>query len=259
MSETIWRLSVFIGVLLVMVLWEFLAPKRKPRYSRKQRWTANLAIVAVDTVLLRVIAPVGLTGIALWASEQEWGLFHYLSGTAGNELPFWFVVLVSIVALDIVLYWQNRLFHRIPVLWRMHRVHHADPDFDVTTGLRFHPAEIVLSFFIKAAAILVLGAPALAVIVFEIILNACSLSIIVFSTACFSREISSKAFRDSSHSRIQRSALCFSRSTVSLASIAVARSFAARSRNSSSFASIVSISFRALRLIRSTSSATTSN
>ncbi|MBJ7265416.1 sterol desaturase family protein [Idiomarina abyssalis] len=175
MSETLWRLSVFIGVLLVMVLWEFLAPKRKPRYSRKQRWPANLAIVAVDTLLLRVIAPVGLTGIALRASEQEWGLFHYLSSTAGNELPFWFVVLVSLVALDIVLYWQHRLFHRIPVLWRMHRVHHADPDFDVTTGLRFHPAEIVLSFFIKASAILVLGAPALAVIVFEIILNACSL------------------------------------------------------------------------------------
>lgn len=174
MSEATWRLSVFIGVLLIMVLWEFVSPKRKPRYSRKQRWPANLAIVAVDTVLLRVIAPVGLTGVALVASDNGWGLLHYLSG-AGFEIPFWLAVMASVVVLDIVIYWQHRLFHRIPVLWRMHRVHHADPDFDVTTGLRFHPAEIVLSFSIKAVAIIALGAPALAVIVFEIILNACSL------------------------------------------------------------------------------------
>lgn len=174
MSETAWRLSIFLGVLLIMVLWEVASPKRKPRYRRKQRWPANLAIVAVDTVLLRIIAPVGLTGVALVASENGWGLFYYLS-KAGTEIPFWLVMVVSIVVLDIVIYWQHRLFHRIPLLWRMHRVHHADPDFDVTTGLRFHPAEIVLSFFIKAAAILALGAPALAVIVFEIILNACSL------------------------------------------------------------------------------------
>ncbi|MCA1767042.1 MAG: sterol desaturase family protein [Idiomarina sp.] len=171
MSETTWRLSVFIGVLLVMVLWELASPKRQSRYSRKQRWPANLAIVVVDTVLLRLIAPVGLTGIALLASENSWGLFNSI----GSELPFWLLVAVSIVLLDIAIYWQHRLFHRVPILWRMHRVHHADPDFDVTTGLRFHPAEIVLSFFIKAAAIFALGAPALAVIVFEIILNACSL------------------------------------------------------------------------------------
>ncbi|MFP3457774.1 sterol desaturase family protein, partial [Psychrobacter sp. SIMBA_152] len=95
-------------------LWEFFSPKRKPRYSRKQRWPANLAIVAVDTILLRVIAPVGLTGAALLASENGWGLFHYLS-QAGTEIPFWLAILVSIVALDIVIYWQHRLFHRIPL------------------------------------------------------------------------------------------------------------------------------------------------
>lgn len=171
MSETLWRLGVFIGVLLLMVLWELASPKRKPRYSRKQRWPANLTIVALDNVLLRVVAPAGLVGVALFASEKSLGLFHALS----VNLPFWLVVVISIVLLDIAIYWQHRLFHRVPVLWRMHRVHHADPDFDVTTGLRFHPAEIVLSFIIKAAAILALGAPALAVIVFEIILNACSL------------------------------------------------------------------------------------
>jgi len=174
MSETFWRLGVFIGVLLIMVLWELASPKRKPRYSRKQRWPANLAIVAVDTVLLRIIAPVGLTGLALVAKENDWGLLHNLNGE-GVEVPFWLALAGSIIVLDIVIYWQHRLFHRIPVLWRMHRVHHADPDFDVTTGLRFHPAEIVLSFIIKAVAILALGAPALAVIIFEIILNACSL------------------------------------------------------------------------------------
>jgi len=172
MSEALWRLSVFIGVLLIMVLWEVLSPKRSPRYSRRQRWPANLAIVAVDTVLLRIIAPLGLTGVALFASDNNWGLFNRLSGV---ELPFWLTITVSVVVLDIAIYWQHRLFHRVPVLWRLHRVHHADPDFDVTTGLRFHPAEIVLSFVIKAAVVLALGAPALAVILFEIILNACSL------------------------------------------------------------------------------------
>lgn len=172
MSEALWRLSVFIGVLLIMVLWEILSPKRSPRYSRKQRWPANLAIVAVDTVLLRVIAPLGLTGVALFASDNSWGLFNRLSGV---ELPFWLIVTASVVVLDIAIYWQHRLFHRVPILWRLHRVHHADPDVDVTTGLRFHPAEIVLSFGIKAAVVLALGAPALAVILFEIILNACSL------------------------------------------------------------------------------------
>ncbi|MDV6316999.1 sterol desaturase family protein [Idiomarina sp. HP20-50] len=171
MSETLWRLSVFIGVLLLMVLWELVSPKRKPRYKRRQRWPANLAIVAVDNLLLRIVAPAGLVGVALFASEKSLGLFHALT----VNLPFWLTVVISIVLLDIAIYWQHRLFHRVPVLWRMHRVHHADPDFDVTTGLRFHPAEIVLSFFIKGATILVLGAPALAVVLFEIILNACSL------------------------------------------------------------------------------------
>ncbi|MCK7458032.1 sterol desaturase family protein [Idiomarina aminovorans] len=174
MSETAWRLIIFVGVLLIMVLWEFSSPKRQPRHSRKQRWPANLAIVAVDTVLLRIIAPVGLTGVALVAAENGWGLLNSIN-KSGTGIPFWVAVVASIVVLDIVIYWQHRLFHRVPVLWRMHRVHHADPDFDVTTGLRFHPAEIVLSFIIKAVAVVALGAPALAVIVFEVILNACSL------------------------------------------------------------------------------------
>lgn len=172
MSETAWRLSVFLGVLILMMLWEYASPKRKSRYSRKQRWPANLGIVVIDTVLLRIIAPVGLTGIGLWAANNGWGLFNM---TMTNSLPFWITVVMSVIALDIAIYWQHRLFHRVPLLWRLHRVHHADPDFDVTTGLRFHPAEIVLSFFIKAATVIALGAPALAVIIFEIVLNACSL------------------------------------------------------------------------------------
>ncbi len=172
MSETAWRLSVFLGVLILMVLWEYASPKRRSRYSRKQRWPANVGIVVIDTVLLRIIAPIGLTGVAVWAENNGWGVFHSAI-TIGA--PFWLVVTLSIIALDIAIYWQHRLFHRVPLLWRLHRVHHADPDFDVTTGLRFHPVEIVLSFFIKAAAVIALGAPGVAVIVFEIILNACSL------------------------------------------------------------------------------------
>lgn len=173
MTETMWRLGIFLGVLVIMAGWEFAVPKRNSRYSRKQRWPANLGIVVIDTLLLRIVAPIGLTGVAIWVASNNWGLLNMLQGLA--ELPFWLTVLVSIVVLDLVIYWQHRLFHRVPILWRLHRMHHTDPDFDVTTGLRFHPVEIVLSFLIKAVAVFALGAPAMAIIVFEIILNACSL------------------------------------------------------------------------------------
>lgn len=172
MSDTLWRLSVFIGTLVIMVLWEYASPKRRGRYQRHQRWPANLAIVVINTLLLRLIAPIGLAGVALWVADNSWGA---LSHPVFSDMPFWLTVAVSVVILDIAIYWQHRLFHRVPLLWRIHRVHHADPDFDVTTGLRFHPVEIVLSFCIKAVAVMALGAPAAAVILFEIILNACSL------------------------------------------------------------------------------------
>jgi len=169
MSETTVRLSVFLGMLLLMVLWEFAAPKRTARYGRTQRWPANLAIVVIDSLVVRLLLPAGLVGIALIVAERNIGLLHQVI------LPNWLDILIAVVVLDIAIYWQHRLFHRVPWLWRLHRVHHADPDFDVTTGLRFHPLEIVLSLAIKAVVVVALGAPALAIIVFEVLLNACSL------------------------------------------------------------------------------------
>ncbi|NQZ04590.1 sterol desaturase family protein [Idiomarina sp.] len=163
------RLSVFVAVLALMLVWEAKRPKRSGRVNRWHRWRSHLGLIVTSSVLMRLVVPLGLTGIALWASEHGWGGFNQF------ELPLWLAVMVSMIALDLVLYWQHRLFHRVPWLWRLHRVHHADPDFDVTTGVRFHPIEMILSLAIKAATILMLGAPAAAVIIFEIILNACSL------------------------------------------------------------------------------------
>lgn len=167
--EAIIRLTIFLSVLALMVGWEVASPKRQPRYNRWQRWPANLGIVVVDTLLTRLLVPAGVVGSALWAQQQGVGLFNVVSA------PLWVAVLVSFIALDIAIYWQHRAFHRIPVLWRLHRVHHADPDFDVTTGLRFHPIEILLSLGIKATAAVALGAPVIAIIIFEVVLNACSL------------------------------------------------------------------------------------
>ncbi|TDP40314.1 sterol desaturase/sphingolipid hydroxylase (fatty acid hydroxylase superfamily) [Idiomarina aquatica] len=167
--EAIIRLTIFLSVLALMVGWEVARPKRQPRYNRWQRWPANLGIVVIDTLVTRLLVPAGVVGAALWAQQQGVGLFNML------QVPAWLAVVASFILLDIAIYWQHRAFHRIPVLWRLHRVHHADPDFDVTTGLRFHPIEIVLSLGIKAAVAVVLGAPVLAIIIFEVVLNACSL------------------------------------------------------------------------------------
>ncbi|WP_417685896.1 sterol desaturase family protein [Pseudidiomarina gelatinasegens] len=169
MNEATIRLSIFLGVMVAMAAWEIFAPKREPRYSRAKRWPANLGIVVIDSLITRLLLPAGLVSIALYAAQHNWGLLHQV------EAPAWLAVVIAVVALDIAIYWQHRLFHRIPILWRIHRMHHADPDFDVTTGLRFHPVEIVLSLGIKAVVVVALGAPALAIIIFEVVLNACSL------------------------------------------------------------------------------------
>ena len=169
MTEASIRLGVFLGILVIMMLWELASPKRQSRHGRSRRWPANLGIVVIDSLLVRLVLPAGLVSIALWAESMEWGLLY------ATGLPYWANLVVAIVVLDIAIYWQHRLFHRVPLLWRLHRVHHADPDFDVTTGLRFHPLEILLSLLIKAAVVVLLGAPALAIVIFEVLLNACSL------------------------------------------------------------------------------------
>lgn len=160
------RLSVFFGVFVAMAVWEALAPRRARLYPRRVRWLHNLVLVALNSVLLRLAFPVAAVGFASLAAEQGWGLLNAFI------LPDWLVFVAALVALDFAIYLQHVLFHAVPVLWRLHRVHHADPDFDVTTGTRFHPAEILLSMMIKLAVIAVIGAPPAAVLAFEIILNA---------------------------------------------------------------------------------------
>jgi len=167
--EPVLRLGVFLGVLSAMALWEAVAPRRPQRYRRRQRWPHNLLLVALDTLAVRLIFPLAAVGAALIATEHGWGLLNALT------LPPWLALPVAVLALDFVIYLQHRLFHAVPWLWRLHRVHHADLEFDVTTGVRFHPLEILLSMGIKLAAVVALGAPALAVLIFEVLLNATSL------------------------------------------------------------------------------------
>jgi sterol desaturase/sphingolipid hydroxylase (fatty acid hydroxylase superfamily) len=168
-SESVVRIGCFGGILAAMALWELLAPRRRLTMGRPIRWASNLGLVAVDTVAVRLLIPLGAVGVAMQAQARGWGLFHNM------DLPEWLAVVLAVVALDGVIYFQHLLFHAVPVLWRLHMVHHADLDFDVTTGVRFHPLEILLSLGIKATAVVLLGAPALAVLLFEVILNATSL------------------------------------------------------------------------------------
>lgn len=168
-QEATLRLTVFLAVLVAMALWEVAAPRRRQDIPRVIRWTNNLALVAVDTVILRLTFPILAVGLALMAEERGWGLFNAL------DVPLWLAVLLSILLLDLAIYLQHVLFHAVPGLWRLHRMHHADLEFDVTTGLRFHPVEIVLSMVIKLAVVAALGAPAVAVLLFEVLLNATAL------------------------------------------------------------------------------------
>lgn len=163
------RLACFLGVFCSMSLWELAAPRRRLTVSKLLRWANNLALVVLNSVLLRALFPAAAVGVAAFATQQGWGLFNYFA------VPLWMAMLVSVVLLDFVIYLQHVMFHAVPLLWRLHRVHHADLDIDVTTGARFHPIEIVLSMLIKAAVILVLGPPVVAVVIFEVLLNATSM------------------------------------------------------------------------------------
>lgn len=160
------RLSAFAAVFTVMALWEVLAPRRRQAVGRAMRWPSNIGVVVLDTLLVRILFPTTAVGLALFAEAKGFGLFN------AWQVHAWVAVLVSVVVLDLVIYLQHVLFHAVPALWRLHRMHHADLEFDVTTGARFHPIEIVLSMLIKLAVIGALGAPAVAVLVFEVLLNA---------------------------------------------------------------------------------------
>ena len=163
------RLGAFGGVLAAMVGWEVLAPRRPRSLPRGLRWGSNLALVALNSVILRLLFPAAAVGMAVMAEERGWGFLQAV------DTPFWAEVVVGVVFLDFVVYLQHVLFHAVPALWRLHRVHHVDLDFDVTTGLRFHPIEIVLSMLLKFAAIAAIGAPVVAVLLFEVLLNATSM------------------------------------------------------------------------------------
>ncbi len=160
------RMGFFFGMLAVIGLWELIAPRRALTVSKGVRWLNNLGLVFFNSFVARLLFPAAAVGVAAFAAEQGWGLLHYYS------IPFWPAVVIAIVAMDFVIWLQHVMVHAVPILWRLHRVHHADPDFDVTTGARFHTLEIILSLLIKFATIVVLGPPVVAVVIFEIILNA---------------------------------------------------------------------------------------
>ncbi len=160
------RLSFFVGVFTVIATWEWLAPRRERLLSRAVRWSNNLGLVALNTLLLRLIFPAAAVGVAATAAQEGWGLLNH------TDLSVAARVVIAVVAMDFVIWLQHVMVHAIPLLWRLHRVHHADLDYDVTTGARFHPIEIILSMLIKFATILLLGPPVAAVVIFEVLLNA---------------------------------------------------------------------------------------
>lgn len=164
-NEKVIRMGFFFGILAVMATWEILAPKRALTVSKTVRWVNNLGLVFLNSFLLRLVFPAAAVGMAKFAHEQGWGIFNYF------DVPFWLAAVTSVIVMDFIIYLQHVLVHAVPALWRLHRMHHADLDFDVTTGSRFHPLEIGLSMLIKFATIVVLGPPVIAVVIFEVLLN----------------------------------------------------------------------------------------
>ena len=164
-SEPLLRLAAFAAVFAAVALWEFLSPRRRQAFGRA-RWPHNLGLLLVDIALVRLLAPGAVIAVAVAGEAGGWGLLNALA------LPLWAALPAGIVLLDLAIYFQHVMFHAVPALWRLHRVHHADLDFDVTTGTRFHPLEILLSTGIKCAVVAASGAPAVAVLAFELLLNA---------------------------------------------------------------------------------------
>jgi sterol desaturase/sphingolipid hydroxylase (fatty acid hydroxylase superfamily) len=167
--EALIRMAAFAVVLGAVAVWEFLRPRRRSSLRRATRWPSNLGLLAVDAVVVRLLAPGAAIAVAVTAEAGGWGLLNVLS------LPAGIAVIVAIVLLDLALYFQHIMFHAVPTLWRLHRVHHSDLDFDATTGIRFHPVEILISTAIKCAVVAAIGAAPIAVLAFEVVLNAAAL------------------------------------------------------------------------------------
>jgi sterol desaturase/sphingolipid hydroxylase (fatty acid hydroxylase superfamily) len=163
------RLGLFFGVFALIALWEIYSPRRHLTVSKGARWFNNLGLVLLNTVVLRLLFPAAAVGVAAFAHEQGWGVLNHY----GLSLPL--ATIIAVLVMDFVIYMQHVMVHAVPLLWRLHRVHHADLDYDVTTGARFHTIEIILSMLIKMATILLLGPPVVAVVIFEVLLNATSM------------------------------------------------------------------------------------
>lgn len=163
--EIIIRLSAALGIFLAMISWEYLSPRRKQPVNRKQRWPINIGLAAFNMILMRMTLGGAAYFSAIDATERGWGLLN------GLTLPGWLGFTVTLLVLDFAIYCQHVIFHKWPLLWRMHQVHHTDLAFDATTAVRFHPLEILISMIYKVACVYLLGAAPLAVIAFEIILN----------------------------------------------------------------------------------------
>lgn len=168
-SEPLIRLGFFFGILIIMFLWEIGAPRRQLTTSKMTRWVGNLGLVLIDSIIVRFILPAGLVGVAFLARQRGWGLFNQF------ELSEVLKIIFSVLILDFTIYLQHVMFHSAPLLWRLHMVHHSDMDIDVTTGVRFHPIEIILSMGIKMIVVVLIGAPPASVLIFEIILNGTSM------------------------------------------------------------------------------------
>lgn len=172
-SEAAFRMSAFLGIFAIMALLELMIPKRKLRHAKLHRWITNIAIGGIDSAIVRLMAalviPLAAVAAALWAETQGWGLLNWIG------LPAWLEIVIAIVILDLAIYGQHVVSHKIPLLWQLHKVHHTDVDFDVTTAIRFHPVEIALSMLWKIVVVIALGSSALAVVLFEVILNGCAM------------------------------------------------------------------------------------
>lgn len=167
-NQSLARMLPFLSVLVVMAIVEAVFPNVDRRISRRRRWVTNLVLVVLGSVCIRLIFGAGAAAVALFAEDRQIGLLHWL----GLDVHAAWIVVAVVLLFDLAIYVQHVVFHHIPLVWRFHAVHHADPDLDVTSGLRFHPVEFVLSMAIKCALVLAVGAPAEAVILFEILLNA---------------------------------------------------------------------------------------
>jgi len=168
-NELLIRFGFFFGILIIMFFWEIIAPRRSLITSKATRWVTNLGLVLIDSIAIRLVFPAALIGFAFLFQQRGWGLFNLFG------LPYLLNIVFSVLILDLAIYLQHIMFHSVPLLWLLHMVHHTDMDFDVTTGVRFHPIEILLSMGIKLIVVFLIGASPLAVLIFEVLLNGTSM------------------------------------------------------------------------------------